>query len=344
MRLMVQRSVTLFRSGFTLVELLVVIAIIGILIALLLPAVQAAREAARRAQCTNNLKQLGLALHNYHDAHKVFPPGGLDYGNSGAGPHPSLPGGVEPANKLVKNLNGLLLLLPYIEQQSLYDQFDFNQCASNIKSPSSYNTPSAAPLAGDAVTSGNASVVTQIVQGFVCPSDPKDIRYGLTGSHYGTGDDTNCPGWKTNYDFSVDQYDWNYFEDWHLVGKNTRYMFGENSDTRAATVLDGLSNTVAMTETLHWMRNGQQPAWGYRVYVQFGLDLERGINIWQTSATYPGIAGRLDTWDRPCGSMHPGGCNLLLGDGSTHFISETTDRAVRLGISTMAAREVVQVP
>ena len=127
------------RRGFTLVELLVVIAIIGILIALLLPAVQAAREAARRSQCTNNMKQLGVALHNYHDTHKVFPPGGLDYGHAGTGPHPSLPGGVEPANKLVKNMNGLVLLLPYIEQQSLYDQYDCNQCASNLLYTSAAN-------------------------------------------------------------------------------------------------------------------------------------------------------------------------------------------------------------
>ena len=103
--------------GFTLVELLVVIAIIGILIALLLPAVQAAREAARRTQCTNNLKQLGLALHNYADVHKIFPPGGLEYGWQ-----TSSTLGAEPADKLVHNLNGLVLLLPFIEQTALYDR------------------------------------------------------------------------------------------------------------------------------------------------------------------------------------------------------------------------------
>ncbi len=113
----------LARLGFTLVELLVVIAIIGILIALLLPAVQAAREAARRSQCTNNMKQLGLALHNYHDTHQVFPPGGLEYGCSSAGPNYEQPG------KLVKNLNGLVLLLPYLEQMPLYDKYDCRQAA-----------------------------------------------------------------------------------------------------------------------------------------------------------------------------------------------------------------------
>ena len=102
------------RKAFTLVELLVVIAIIGILIALLLPAVQAAREAARRSQCTNNLKQIGIALHNYHDTFKVFPPGGLWYTNSTGN-----------AN-WVRNRGSMLLhILPFVEQQSLYDAFDF---------------------------------------------------------------------------------------------------------------------------------------------------------------------------------------------------------------------------
>ena len=91
------------RRGFTLVELLVVIAIIGILIALLLPAVQAAREAARRTECTNNMKQIGLALHNYHGPHRTFPPGGM----------------------VSNGLSYIVMLLPYMEQKALYDRFDF---------------------------------------------------------------------------------------------------------------------------------------------------------------------------------------------------------------------------
>ena len=149
--------------GFTLVELLVVIAIIGILIALLLPAVQAAREAARRTQCINNLKQLGLRCNNYADVHKMFPPGGLEYGWQ-----TSSTLGAESADKLVRNLNGLVLLLPFIEQTALYDRFDPRVCTSDTLAPSN-GTPSARPVAGDPVASGNAPVVSQVSARSIAP-------------------------------------------------------------------------------------------------------------------------------------------------------------------------------
>ena len=109
--------------GFTLVELLVVIAIIGILVALLLPAVQAAREAARRMSCNNNLKQFGLALHNYHDTYKVFPSGTI---NAGFNQHASM----LPHKQNILNHTGHELVLPFIEQQPLHDAINFNIASS----------------------------------------------------------------------------------------------------------------------------------------------------------------------------------------------------------------------
>src|SRR5215210_4645960 len=105
------------RSGFTLIELLVVIAIIGVLIALLLPAVQAAREAARRIQCTNNLKQLGLGLHNYHSANETFPPGGSR--------NPYDPPNKTDGSPSWSSWSAHALLLPYLEQKPLYDAANF---------------------------------------------------------------------------------------------------------------------------------------------------------------------------------------------------------------------------
>lgn len=112
------------QRGFTLVELLVVIAIIGILIALLLPAVQAAREAARRAECSDNLKQMGIALHNYHDANKKFPPATFNLVTTGTALGASAAAPPYGADQLGMNLHGFLVLLPFMEQQAIYSQYN----------------------------------------------------------------------------------------------------------------------------------------------------------------------------------------------------------------------------
>lgn len=337
------------RRGFTLVELLVVIAIIGILVALLLPAIQAAREAARRSQCQNNCRQIGVALHNYHDAHKVFPPGGLDYGWSGdmAGT-----GATEPANKLVKNTNGLALLLPYLEQQTMHSRLNFGEAFSHVgPAPQTQGNirPSIRPIAGNAGTSGNAAVLGEIVPVFVCPSDRRDMIYLGTTGVYAILNGSGVAGVKTNYDFSAYRSDYWTFNDWTTMSPSVKRMFGENSDTNTASVTDGTSNTIAVGETCHWVANGSCPAWGFRGWVMTGVDLAVGINEFTIPATYTWVAdrttilGRLRDWGL-VGSAHPGGANIVLGDASVRFVSENTDRTVLAAIATMSNAEVVQVP
>jgi prepilin-type N-terminal cleavage/methylation domain-containing protein/prepilin-type processing-associated H-X9-DG protein len=334
------------KRGFTLVELLVVIAIIGILVALLLPAIQAAREAARRTQCQNNVKQLGVALFNYHDSYKVFPPAGLDYGWSGSG-------GAEPATKLVKNINGLALLLPYIEQQALHSQLNFGQAFSHVgPAPQTQSNIKASvrPIAGNAGTSGNAAALGEIVPGFVCPSDRRDQLYLPTTGVYAILNGSGVAAVKTNYDFSVATGDYSTFNDWLTYNPLTKRMFGENSDSNTASVIDGTSNTIAMGETCHWVANGSCPAWGFRGWVMSGVDVgANGINQFDIPATYTWVAdkttilGRLRTW-ASVGSAHPGGANILMGDASARFVSENTDRTVLVAIATMSGGEAVQVP
>ncbi len=309
-------------SGFTLVELLVVIAIIGVLIALLLPAVQAAREAARRSQCQNNLKQIGVALHNFHSVRKKFPPGGMDYGWC---QHPENGG-----TKTVRNGNGLRLLLPYLEQQALFDQFDPRAAAHNAvqgNNESFSPTSSLGKVIGDAVVSGNLALARHPISLFICPSDTGELFLEEEGA-------------KTNYDFSVSQS----FQcaAWDRAESDTRRMFGENSRTKAAMVTDGLSNTIAMAETLHDVYDGKATAWSYRIWVMVGLDLgKKEINFWN----YPPNTrrSRLRSWGH-AGSLHGDAVHVLMADGSTHSLQDSIDKVVLERLAAMADDQIVRLP
>lgn len=326
-------------GGFTLVELLVVIAIIGILVALLLPAIQAAREAARRTQCSNNMKQVVLGSHNFESSYKRFPPAGSGYGSC-----VSAAGG--PGETKIYNSSGLILLLPFLEQQALYDSFNLNEAVAASTSSNLRNLNGT--MVGDPVANGNAARCSTVLSAFLCPSDgtagPLDR---LGGSYYGPGG--SSVGASTNYDFVTSTGDWNTCNYWKNASPTSRRMFGENSTTTTSHVVDGLSNTLAFGETTRYHRNGAAFAWAYRAWVMCAVDPAGRINMWLAPATWPAppdvaYFGQLRTWWYPAGSLHPGGCFFALGDGSVRFVSETVDSTTLNNLTVMADGNTVALP
>lgn len=313
-------------SGFTLVELLVVIAIIGILIALLLPAVQAAREAARRSQCTNNLKQLGIAIHNYHDTHKVFPPGVLAA---------RLNAGLPAPNNFPTNMSWMPLLLPFMEQQALYDALK-----PYIVSRASSNFPTA--------------VFDTVIPGLMCPSDPTKKKTGAV--HNPTNADP-----PPDYD---DGFCGNYLlchgseEVTEGTGGNSfrmNGMFFYLSNIDMAGVQDGTSNTVMSSEIRLVPEQAGQRDWRGRYYRAEHLssifstrlppntsanDLVRtlGPTIGQSYAPSQASTPTQVFYAR---SAHPGGVNAGLADGSIRFVSETIDTVLWQGLGTREGRETI---
>lgn len=351
-------AVSRTRLAFTLVELLVVIAIIGVLVSLLLPAVQAAREAARRMQCQNNMKQIGLALHNYNDVNKKFPAAGRGANQAG---------NRTPPNGEVKGSNGLVSLLPFIEQQPLYNLFNHSQCFTNF--PGVPPKPNSR-VVGDAAANGNAKLAETELQVYLCPSDTTGNRdepqRALAGFHYGPA--TGFIGSKTNYDFITDAafmfsgFKWkevNRGGNSHGSGKASERMFGWESNCSTAHVADGLSNTFAVGETTRWHSNGNSFAWAYRGWVMCGVDPAYsdnarfgGINIWHQpwihpqwqSPPYTPVRGRARSWWVAAASLHPGGANFTMGDGSVQFISQTIDFTALNNLTRMGDGETVTIP
>jgi len=277
------------RSAFTLVELLVVIAIIGILIALLLPAVQAAREAARRSTCTNNLKQIGLALQNYHDIHRKFPPSCFNQGwaNSGSG------GVISPAydpGQTAMNTHGFTVLLPMIEQQAAYNRFKFYAAAGACVNGGSY------PLAGgDPSVTGNDQVMGMVLPVFLCPSDSGSQTVKANDANYGISASSSVHGAKTTYDFSTNPSPEIYaVNSWKGSTKTTRSMFGVNSDCNIAMITDGTSSTMAIAETT--LEQELSPhAWGFRGLFMCGVSPVYALN-------YPPGGVAINNWHSGWGS------------------------------------------
>ncbi|MCI0360686.1 MAG: DUF1559 domain-containing protein [Planctomycetaceae bacterium] len=234
-------------GGFTLVELLVVIAIIGVLVALLLPAVQAAREAARRTSCKNNMKQLGIALHNYHDTYRIFP--SATY-NHKACIHTGIFVGSSPT----LSASGWVSALPFFEQTTVQSKYNLNGCVSHAVASGTGNPN---PEAGDAVANGNGLLATTKLPVFICPSDPNPHFMTDTQANsqfYAIKVGSGLKGAKTNYDFHVNCHiNCNH---WKTLANNLRNIFGENSDSGLHSVIDGTSSTFMIGETTLDVVNG----------------------------------------------------------------------------------------
>ncbi len=326
------------RRAFTLVELLVVIAIIGILIALLLPAVQAAREAARRAQCSNNLKQLGLGLHNYLDTHNTFPFSWmLDIPNPSAGFY----GG----NVQVWGI----LVLPFIEQQPLFDKYDTRVPAVQEAIAFGHDPN---------VVATNLQVIQTIVDTFICPSAPGDAQSriydadasGDPGSpapfHWRAAPSDYCvaSGVRSGSAFEAVAY-----VNWPGGGCSDcrgalqftgSALVGASSSSRIADIRDGTSNTILVGERLGGgvIYVGRQPR-TTSPYDMLGKANGGGWGDLLNGEHWLGGSAANETLplDGPCPinctnrrganffSFHPGGAQFLLGDGSVTFVSETVD-------------------
>jgi prepilin-type N-terminal cleavage/methylation domain-containing protein len=321
-----------WKRGFTLIELLVVIAIIAVLIALLLPAVQQAREAARRSQCKNNLKQIGIALHGYHEAHECYPYSVSWSRSCTAGNANTIPRG--------RSLNhrGWLLLLPFLDQGPLYEAFDPDLATSTTRS----DTGGPAPLGPAPGQTGNANdvVVSTILEVLQCPSDdgPTAVTDVNSAAYAISPGNTTRMGAFTNYDFSVRRTS-SSCNIWSLEANNTdRRAFGFDACSQIRDFKDGPSNIVVVAETTRRYWDGTYGAtWGYAKWVGNGVDLtiSTGINFWNCCGwdtppyvRTPVIIGRLGNWGS-VGSLHAGGAHVLLGDGSVQFISQNIDATTR---------------
>jgi prepilin-type N-terminal cleavage/methylation domain-containing protein/prepilin-type processing-associated H-X9-DG protein len=307
------------RGGFTLVELLVVIAIIGILVAMLLPAVQAAREAARRMECSNKLKQLGLALVNYESAHKVFPPGRMGCDGWTQDVCTNNPGWKRPGT------SGFVMILPQLEQQNLYDKFGFKLGAV---------FPAAPGDVSDGTTNGwrTADVDLAIKTRppvFVCPSDESKPTFDT--SQDATGSYALCQGsWGPTY--GIDEV---------KVKHYNNGMFHYRTVIRVEEVRDGLSNTMLVGETImnHTLESQNRWTLGAR-HLSAMRSTDNPLNtVPGTGVTVVDLYGYKA--NGAFGSRHAGGAMFVYGDGHVVFVSENIDLTTYRALATRAGKEVI---
>ncbi|APW59778.1 DUF1559 domain-containing protein [Paludisphaera borealis] len=367
-------------KGFTLIELLVVIAIIAVLIALLLPAVQAAREAARRIQCTNNLKQIGLAMHNYHQTNNVFPMAASK--NCNSDPPTSCPGYAD-----WRGWSALASALPFVEQAPLYNAINFNF---------------AEEIHDTVVQPMNSTVVRTVVSSFLCPTDPNAAIQNTNNYHACYGTTSEWPTGPNNGSGSMQNAD----------GMGSTGMFAVWLSYGIQNATDGTSNTVLFAEALVGDNKGNESNRGVGTSSPGGKYRGNGVVTGNVVASYyqddfnsspaasaafmAGLNDCLTEWNNPASvkitshrgyrwasasegsifnvgqtpndkqfpfnvcrpqgnpsqsdngsislpatSMHPGGVNTLFTDGSVKFIKESISRPTWWSLGTRGGGEVV---
>ena len=353
------------RRGFTLIELLVVIAIIAVLIALLLPAVQAAREAARRTQCVNNMKQLGLALHNYHSTNDSFPPGAAVTQVTYANGMQTGGGSSWQAN------SSLAMMLPFLEQNAIYSSINFNN----------YSTNGAYPPRIDA--SGNGTALSTQINAFLCPSDGNAKNTdGINGrlNSYLASMGTSAQGGYPSSSPGLFAYNIAYglrditdgssntiaFSE-KLVGtpgQNTGLGLGYrgngvNGSGPSNNVYDAFQNPTqiltdlntcqsswqSLTSGSNTLVNNEGQYWliGDTAYTLFNTIVPPNSNIYKFGSCRNGCGGcSPDGSDYVnVSSNHSGGVNILMGDGSVRFLKSTVAQNIYWSIGTRANGEVV---
>ena len=280
-------------AGFTLVELLVVIAIIGVLVGLLLPAVQAAREAARRMSCTNNLKQIGLAVHGFENAHNKLPPGAV-WSASGA-----------------KRGSVFVYLLPFMEQQVLFNQFDLSK----------------PDIDGMLLADGSGPIGGTLLPTLNCPSDSHQSHYFNMGTHCYAASrgptavyrNPSCDcvhPWEPLARSPLDHPT-------NFAGPFTRL----GTRVKLAEVSDGLSNTLFFGEVRPRYSEHVRNGWAYSNNGNGFCTTIIPLNYDTSKDDSTDPCRRSYNWNTELGfkSAHTGGVNFVLGDGSVHFISDSID-------------------